>query len=57
VRRWERQTVRINQDASADAGESSAQADDKDSDFPWPEQPLPSFFSQLAPHNQVRYLP
>ncbi|KIW67212.1 hypothetical protein PV04_06479 [Phialophora macrospora] len=52
VRRWERQTVRINQDASADAGESNAQADDKDSDFPWPEQPLPSFFSQLPPHNQ-----
>ncbi|OCT51642.1 hypothetical protein CLCR_08211 [Cladophialophora carrionii] len=52
VRRWERQTVRVNQDVSADASESNAQANDKDSDFPWPEQPLPSFFSQLAPHNQ-----
>jgi hypothetical protein len=54
VRRFEYQTVRINQDATADTGEANNQASDiPNENYPWPEQPLPSFFSQLAPHNQV----
>lgn len=53
VRRWEQQTIKVNQDASTDPAESNDRANDQDSDFPWPEQPLPTFISQLTPHNQV----
>lgn len=54
VRKWERTTVKVNQDASIDPSDANNQnTNNNDSDFPWPEQSLPSFFNQLPPHNQV----
>ncbi|KIV88259.1 hypothetical protein PV10_07957 [Exophiala mesophila] len=53
VRKWEQVTVKVNQDLTADPSDSSNQNQEHtDSDFPWPEQPLPHFFSQLPPHSQ-----
>jgi hypothetical protein len=54
VRKYVLETVKINQDASSDpydAGNESTAT--KESDFPWPELPLPSFFDSLPPHNQA----
>lgn len=47
----------INQDASAEASDPANAANNKlglnaKDDFPWPEQPLPTFFDQLPAHNQ-----
>ena len=54
VRKWEQLTVKVNQDTSNDPSDANNQSTEhNDSDFPWPEQPLPHFFNQLPPHSQV----
>jgi len=54
VRKWEQVSVKINQDTSLDPIDSNDQnAENHESDFPWPELPLPNFYNQLAPHSQV----
>ncbi|KIX04713.1 uncharacterized protein Z518_05583 [Rhinocladiella mackenziei CBS 650.93] len=53
VRKWEQVTVKVNQDVSTDPSDTNNQNQEHiDNDFPWPEQPLPHFFNQLAPHSQ-----
>lgn len=65
VQKWAQVPVRVNQDPSVDPASvpnqpsgitatSSAEwaAQFNTPQFPWPEKELPSFFSQLTPHNQ-----
>ena len=54
VRKWEQVSVVVNQDATPDPTDANNQStENEESEFPWPEQPLPSWFPQLAPHSQV----
>ncbi|KIX92212.1 uncharacterized protein Z520_12093 [Fonsecaea multimorphosa CBS 102226] len=53
VQRYERRSVTINQDASADQADGNNQsAENNDSNNTWAELPLPSFWPQLSPVNQ-----
>jgi len=57
VRKWEISSVNVKQDPSAEPGgdqPNQSQTDGFNTEsYPWPEQPLPTFFHQLAPHNQA----
>ncbi|KIW91437.1 uncharacterized protein Z519_08333 [Cladophialophora bantiana CBS 173.52] len=53
VRRWERVSVKISQDAPADQADGNDQStENNDGNFPWTEHPLPSYWPLLPPHNQ-----
>jgi hypothetical protein len=54
VRQWALKNVRISQDAPAEAGEATNLTSEATDNDLWSAEPaLPSFFSQLPPHNQV----
>ena len=53
VRKYVLETVKINQDADIDPTDAADKAAAEKDDFPWPEQPLPSFFNDLQPHTQA----
>ena len=56
VQRFERRTVRIDQDATADPGEAGRQESDvANEQYQWPQPGpgLPTYFKDLAPWNQV----
>ena len=53
VRKYVLETVKISQDTSLDPNDvANKSTANKDNDFPWPDQPLPSFFDSLPPHSQ-----
>ena len=53
MRKYVLETVKINQDSSLDPNDVvNKSTANRDTDFPWPDHPLPSFFDSLPPHSQ-----
>ncbi|OAG37260.1 hypothetical protein AYO21_08559 [Fonsecaea monophora] len=53
VQRWQFATVRVNQDAPAEPGDgTNPSTESTDSNFPWPDHPMPSWSPAIRPFNQ-----
>ena len=54
VTRWRMGNVTVKQDLEPDQDEQEAKS--KEDEYPWPELPLPTFYSQIPAHSQVHLI-